>query len=42
MKVVLSVDQKLEALEKLDGRETMQMVASECGMGHVFNVIHII
>jgi hypothetical protein len=42
MKVVLSVEQKLEALEKLGSKEIMQMVASDCGMGYVFNIIRII
>lgn len=42
MEVVRSVDQKLETLEKLDGKEAMQMVPSECGMGNIFNIIHII
>jgi hypothetical protein len=34
-KVVLSMEQKLEALKRLDNRETMQKVASECGVGSI-------
>jgi cell shape-determining protein MreD len=42
MKVVLSVEQNLEALEKLDGRETMQVIASEYGMRPVFLMLFIL
>jgi hypothetical protein len=34
-KVVLSVGQSFEALKKLDNGESMQNLASECGMGYV-------
>jgi hypothetical protein len=34
-KVVVSMEQKLEALQKLDKGETKQKVAEEYGVGHV-------